>query len=115
MKWLLTIIMILFTAIPAWAGTITFTWDPNTENDLAGYRLHIGTLSGQYSETIDKKNVPEISLSNVPENVKRLYALTAYDTAGGESGYSNEVGYTLDPPPAIPKGFKTVTVIQFSQ
>ncbi len=114
MKWLLTIIMILFTAIPAWAGTITFTWDPNQENDLAGYKLHIGTLSGQYSETIDVKNVTEYSL-NVPENVKRFYALSAYDTGGNESAKTPELEYTLDPPPAIPKRFKPVTVIQFSQ
>lgn len=35
------------------AATFTLQWDPNSEQDLAGYKLHYGTVSGEYFVTID--------------------------------------------------------------
>ena len=30
------------------AGSAVLSWNPNTENDLAGYNIYHGTASGQY-------------------------------------------------------------------
>ena len=35
------------------AGSLSLAWDPNTEEDLAGYKVYIGTSSGTHSQTID--------------------------------------------------------------
>ena len=85
--------MMLLAAAPAavQAAQIRLSWDPNTEPDLAGYRLYIGTDSGQYGEPIDLGNVTGHVMEITPQHGATYYfALTAYDTSGNESGFSDE-------------------------
>lgn len=94
MKILAYTFLMVFTllgSIPAWAGTATLIWDPNAESDLAGYRVHYGTSPGSYTQVQDAGNVTEQTLNNLTEGQTYYFAVTAYDTSGNESGYSNEV------------------------
>ena len=89
-KIMLIVIIMLLPAI-AFAATIQVNWNPNTEEDLAGYRLYVGTASGQYGEPVDVGNVTGHVMEITPEHGATYYfALTAYDTSGNESGYSAE-------------------------
>ena len=89
-KIMLIVIIMLLPAI-AFAATIQVNWNPNTEEDLAGYRLYVGTASGQYGEPVDVGNVTEHVMEITPQHGATYYfALTAYDTSGNESGYSDE-------------------------
>jgi len=84
----------------------TFMWDAPSSNtdgspdtDLAGYKIYYGTVSGIYTAFINVGNstsIPVATLSSAVA-VQGLYfiAVTAYDTAGNESGYSNEVSKNL--------------------
>jgi fibronectin type 3 domain-containing protein len=81
------------------AAQATLAWDPNTESDLAGYRIHYGTASGSYTVHTDVHNVTTYSLTDLKEGQLYYFAVTAYDTAGNESGYSNEVSYSIVPYP----------------
>lgn len=91
MKKLLTILAILAIAGIAQAATINVSWNPNTEPDLAGYKLYHGTASGQYGEPVDVGNVSGHVMEITPQHGATYYfALTAYDTSGNESGYSAE-------------------------
>jgi len=91
MKKLLTILAILAIAGIAQAATINVSWNPNTEPDLAGYRLYVGEASGQYGEPVDVGNVTGHVMEITPQHGATYYfALTAYDTSGNESGYSAE-------------------------
>ena len=91
MKKLLTILAILAIAGIAQAATINVSWNPNTEPDLAGYKLYHGTASGQYGEPVDVGNVTGHVMEITPQHGATYYfALTAYDTSGNESGYSAE-------------------------
>ena len=73
------------------AAQIQVTWNPNTEPDLAGYRLYVGQASGQYGEPVDVGNVTGHVMEITPQHGATYYfALTAYDTSGNESGYSDE-------------------------
>jgi len=68
---------------------ITIKWDPNTENDLAGYMVYYGHGSGDYQYRIETKYNQRALLTD--PNKKYYFAVTAYDTANNESGYSQEV------------------------
>jgi len=39
------------------AEQVTLAWDPNTESDLAGYKIHYGTTSRSYTSTVDVNRV----------------------------------------------------------
>jgi fibronectin type 3 domain-containing protein len=78
----------------AQAGQVTLAWDANTEPDLAGYKIHYGTASGNYSVHLDVLNVTSYTVTGLTDGQTYYFAATAYDEAGNESGYSNEATYT---------------------
>ncbi|MFX0181988.1 MAG: dockerin type I domain-containing protein [Candidatus Hodarchaeota archaeon] len=69
---------------------VILSWLPNTESDLAGYKVYKGDKSKNYISIIDVGNVISWKDSIFCET-SYYYAVTAYDTASNESGYSNEV------------------------
>lgn len=111
MKKLFTILAILAIAGIAQAATVQVTWNPNTEPDLAGYKLYHGTASGQYGEPVDVGNVTGHVMEITPEYGATYYfALTAYDTSGNESGYSDEASCFVPDgrAPEKPTGLKAI-------
>lgn len=76
------------------ASTASLLWDPNTETNLAGYRVYIGVASRAYNTNIDVGNATNWPITNVATGVLHFFAVTAYDTEGLESDFSEEVSYT---------------------
>ncbi len=103
------------TAVQASSGnTVTLAWDANTELDLAGYKVYWGRSSGHY----DNAPVPTVAFSANPTfttpalpNGTWYFAVTAYNTAGMESGYSNEVSKAIATAPAPPKSLH-ISILQ---
>lgn len=103
---------------------VTLAWDPNSETDLAGYRIYWSQTSGAYVAA-DRVEIPLTSLSDRThpqaivlglDNTKRWhFVATAYDAEGRESLYSNEVWAQWDGvtgiPPAAPGMLKPVEII----
>src|SRR5881628_527035 len=73
------------------AAQVTVAWDPNTETDLAGYKLYYGTSSGSYQLSVDVGNVTSYTLSGLLEGQIYYFAATAYNVSHNESAFSNEV------------------------
>jgi hypothetical protein len=90
-------ILILF-ALPLQAGEVTLAWDAVQAGNLAGYRIYIGDAPGTYSRSIQTGNVTIFKVVNLADGT-HYFAATAYDSSGGESGYSNEVFTTIAPAP----------------
>jgi hypothetical protein len=80
-----------FQVTPGAVTQATLEWDPNSEADLAGYKLHYGLASGSYDTTIDVGNQTTYTLTDLPVGETYYIAATAYNISGMESGYSNEV------------------------
>jgi hypothetical protein len=92
------ILFLVFFIFPvhAFGGEVTFTWDANTEPDLAGYIVYYGTSSGNYTRSVDVGNNTEYTQTELQDGVTYYFASTAYDTAGNESGFSNQIVYIAD-------------------
>ncbi len=76
-------------------GTATLTWNPNTEPDLAGYRIYVGLTSGVYGLPIDVGNLTTYQVTNLALGQTYFFALTAVDTSNNESGFSNEASKSI--------------------
>jgi hypothetical protein len=94
---------LLFAFNPAdlFAGSAQLSWTPPTTNtdstpltDLAGYKIYYGTAPKQYSQAVTVGNVTGYTVSGLTDGTTYYFAATAYNTAGVESGYSNEVSKT---------------------
>lgn len=72
---------------------ITLAWDPNTEPDLAGYRLYIGLSSRNYTQVFDLGMTTQYTIRNLAYGTVYYFSLTAYNQNGLESSFSNEVRY----------------------
>ncbi len=79
------------------SAQVTLAWDPNTEPDLAGYRVHYGTASRSYQAHLDAGLNTTYTVSNLPDGGSYFFAVTAYDSSGNESAYSGEVSYSALP------------------
>ena len=91
-------------SIGASSGTATLTWDPPTTNsdgtplaDLAGFGVYYGISSGTYNQYVYTGSVTSYTVDNLTSGLTYYFAITAYDTSGNESGYSNEVSKTISP------------------
>ncbi|NKE71368.1 fibronectin type III domain-containing protein [Candidatus Manganitrophus noduliformans] len=93
----LVFLLILDHHALALAGEAVLTWDPNSEGNLAGYRVYVGLLPGVYSPPINVGRVTSWTVPNLTEGLTYYFAVTAYDTNGKESGFSNEARKTIPP------------------
>lgn len=80
---------------------LTLQWTPNAEPDLAGYKVYFGVTSGKYGPPTAIGSTNTITLYGFASG-QYFFAVTAYNTAGLESGYSNEVTATVMSPAAPP-------------
>ena len=76
-------------------GAATASWDPNTEPDVAGYKLSYGTEPGVHTVVLDVGNVT-IYHFHPPPGRRYYVVVQAYNTAGELSEKSEEV--TVDIP-----------------
>ncbi len=98
---------------------VTLQWDPNSEPDLDGYKVYYKSdPSGAYNvctdaengkspitvpiEDLADSNNPEYTLTGLTDGVPYFFVVTAYDTEGLESEYSNEVTTSAPTPSPEP-------------
>ncbi len=97
----------LFLCPSGLAFHLTLEWDPNVDEDLAGYIVYYGTASRNYKYDVDIGDITSCTISGLVEGKKYFFAVTAYDEEGNESAYSREIAYpstSFDPPSAASGG-----------
>ncbi|MBJ6751615.1 malectin [Geomonas anaerohicana] len=94
------------TATPAAAAQANIAWSaPTDSTGVTGYKVHIGGSSGSYSQHIDVGSTTSYSSSSLSDGSTYYFAVTAYNAAGAESAYSNEISRSF---PALPTTY-TIT------
>jgi len=94
----LLLLFFLISPVLAQDKTVVLGWDPNSETDIAGYRAYYGTASRNYTVKVDVGNVITCEIPGLAVGTVYYFAVTAYNTSGLESDYSNEVSVNLIPP-----------------
>ena len=79
---------------PVWAGDAILSWDPNSETDLAGYKVYHRLATGNFGVPIDVGNQTTYTVTGLGDGTYH-FAITAYDTSGNESPKSTEVSKTV--------------------
>jgi hypothetical protein len=85
----------------AMAADVKLAWDPNSEPDLAGYKVYHGTASRAYGSPSPLITTPTYTVTGLPSG-KYYFAVTALNRGGLESGYSNEVSTTISSSDSTP-------------
>ncbi len=94
LKTLIRLLLFLAVSACAMAGDVNLQWDPNTEPDLAGYKVYFGTASRQYGPPIVIGLEASYTFQGLPAGAY-YFAVTAFNSAGLESSFSNEVSTVI--------------------
>jgi hypothetical protein len=91
------------------ATNVTLQWDANTDSDLAGYRVYYQADSSTQpfkgtgaTPTLISKTATTATISGLSSVHGYYFAVTAYNTAGVESAYSNLVSVPVLQAPSVP-------------
>jgi len=114
-KLFLVLALLILLPVSASAMDVTLAWDPNSETDLAGYRIYQGTAAGgPYTKVADVAVMPapEYTVRNLVRGTRYYFVVTAFDseTPSLESGYSNEVN--TNGGPSGPQGVRVKVVVE---
>ena len=91
-----TVAVTLMVSAPT-TSPATLTWDPNTESDLAGYKVYRATASGAYGASLAtlQSNITSYIAAGLQSQTTYFFVVTAYDLAGNESLRSTEASIAI--------------------
>jgi Viral BACON domain len=87
----ISVTLLVSAAVSTSRTTATLNWSPNTEPNLAGYKLYQGTTYGVYGYPMAIGNVTSYMVNSLEVGKIYFFSVTAYDTSGNESPHSNVV------------------------
>jgi hypothetical protein len=87
------VLLWLWLALSAFG--VTLEWDPSPDAWVAGYAIHYGTTSSNYTVRVDVGNATSCTVTNLTSGITYYFVATAYAADGQESLPSNEVAYTV--------------------
>jgi len=80
------------------ALSVTLAWDPSVDATVIGYRVHYGTTSQTYTETLDSGSNTVGTVEGLVAGKTYYFVVTAYTVQGVESVPSWEISYTVPAP-----------------
>ena len=73
---------------------VTLAWNASPDSSVTGYRIYRGLSSRNYDATATVGNTLITTLGGLEKSTTYYFTATAYDAAGTESPFSNEISYT---------------------
>ncbi len=88
--------LMLFFQLPVRASeSVTLAWNPSTTPNVTAYKIYCGTASHSYTNAVTAGNCTNVTISGLVTGKTYYFAATTVNSAGSESGYSNEAGNTV--------------------
>lgn len=75
-------------------GQVLLDWDDNSESNLVGYYIYQSTTSGGPYFEVDNDDPSTFTVGGLANDTTYYFVVSAFNTSGDESGYSNEVEVT---------------------
>src|SRR5436305_14602659 len=94
-QFILLISAFIFLTPFAHAFDVALEWNANQEPDIAGYNVYIGSRSGSYETFINAGFTTRRLIQSLEPGHPYYFAVTAYDSNGMESTFSEEIIYTV--------------------
>ena len=88
--------LLLCASIPV-PQSVLLEWSPSPSSDVVGYHVYYGAASGTYTNMVDVGNTTNATITGLAIGVTYYFAVTAYNSYGLESAYSNQASYTIAP------------------
>jgi hypothetical protein len=92
-SFLLLFAIISFSAVHA--ADVNLQWDPSSEPNVVGYRMHYGSASRNYDQIMEVGNCTSCVVRGLEQGLTYYFAVTAVNSESQESGFSNEVRAAL--------------------
>ncbi len=92
---IITFGILLLSIVSAMADSLTITWEPNTEPDLAGYFVYYGTKDRPHGNRIDVGRQTQYFIQNLKPGETYYVSVTAVDTAHNESVFLEQFAVTI--------------------
>lgn len=105
------VINLMTLCLPCFAESVLLSWDANTDPNLAGYKVYYkadsatqpfdGSTAVEGAAPIDVQKQTSATISGLDPAHTYFFAVTAYDSSGIESDYSNIVSVPESIPPSV--------------
>src|SRR5882672_7349355 len=83
-----------YPAITEATQSVKLAWNANPSQDVVGYVLYYGAVTGTYTNANDVGPTTNAVVSGLIDGVTYFFAVTAYNGLGLESDFSAESSYT---------------------
>lgn len=105
MNGLIILLTLLCSTSLLFAEDALLSWDASPDTDVVGYKLYSATASGQYEfdNAVDVGDTTSHTLLELSPGV-HYFSLTAYDSSGNQSAFSNEVSKEISGNASAPSG-----------
>jgi len=112
---ILSSVLMLVSQLSIFAGqNVTLCWNPSGATNVAGYKIYSGPACHCYSNAVTVGTATTATFSGLVPGRTYYFAATAVDSAGKESGFSNETSYTVPMTAAVLTAATTGSGGQFS-
>lgn len=77
------------------SASLNLAWDGSADPEVAGYLLYYGMASRSYINPVNVGSATSCTVSGLFPGASYFFAVTAYNDAGVESGFSSEIVYQV--------------------
>jgi hypothetical protein len=102
-------VLLLFALCCKADQSVTLAWDPNTDPEVTGAIMYYGNASRNYPYHTNLGNVTRATVNGLQAGLTYYFAVTATNSAGLESDYSNEVSASI--PSDLTNSFPTISTM----